>query len=154
MLEVILTGVVFGIAISVLLLLFVMFVVHKFNFKDYVPTLVYVVVAKETPLWYMVAGVVTTSVLVALANWGIDEGGVAKLAVMWGGLMYVGTFVLYRVLWAISVAGMNVKKWNGVWALTRTRGNVHRAADQKISFVILVVSAILTTWLALQGVYG
>jgi phosphatidylglycerophosphate synthase len=131
-----------------------MFMTHKFNFKSYIPTMVFVVVSKDTPLWYMVAFVITLSVVGSLANWGVGSGGVARAAVFWGVGMFFFTFTVYRVLWAMSEVGTNVKKWNNVWKLTRTKGNVHRAADQKISFAIVVISAVLTTWLAVQGVYG
>lgn len=154
MLEAILNGVMLGIVASVVLLVVVLFIVHKFNFSSYIPTVVYVVVSKDTPLWYMVAGVIVTSVVISLADWGVGSGGVTRVAVFWGIGIYFCTFVTYRVLWAISEVGLNVRKWNNVWKLTRTKGNVHRAADQKISFAIVVVSTVLTTWLAMQGVYG
>jgi hypothetical protein len=152
--EAILNGLVAGIGISLVLALIVIIKVCGLRFKDYVPTLVFTMVAKETPFWYMVGAVTTLCVVASLANWGFGHNGVTKLAVAWGVVMYFGTFVLYRGLWAISVAGMNVSKWDDVWKLTKTKGNVHRKADQKISFIILVMSVLLTTWMAVQGVYG
>jgi hypothetical protein len=154
MLNVIFNGLMTGVVLSVLLLFVCLFIVCKFSFRDYLPTAVYCVVAKDTPLWYMVAGVMTLSVIGHMGYWGVIEGGPAKAAVFWGIGIWIATFALYRVLWAVSVVGFNPRKWNDVWHLTRTKGNVHRTADQKISFVIVVVSAILTTWMAMQGVYG
>lgn len=150
----IVTGLVIGIALSVFLLLVGLFVVHKFNFSDYVPTLVYCIMSKDTPLWSMVACAMTLSVLGRLGYWGVSEGGSAKVAVLWGIGMWIGTFALYRILWAVSVVGLSVSRWGSVWELTRTKGNVHRSADQKINFSIMVISAVLTTWLAMQGVYN
>lgn len=154
MLEALLNGVMLGIVVSIVLICFVMFTVHKFNFKSYVPTFVYVVVSKDTPLWWMIFGVTMTCVLASMINWGWSSGGVAKAAVLWGVVMHFGTFWFYRIIWAISEVGPNPKYWNNVWRLTRNKPSIQRAADQKITFAILVTSVILTTWLAVQGVYG
>jgi hypothetical protein len=102
----------------------------------------------------MVAGVTLTCVVCSTISWGVNTGGVAKQAVLWGVVMHFGTFWFYRIVWAISEVGMHPKLWNNVWKLTRTKGNVHRSADQKITYAILVTSVVLTTWLAVQGVYG